>query len=174
MRTIKFSEEEISSLRKVYLEKLAQTEKDIQRIKDVLKKLEVSIPKETLEEEPVVNKRGRKPKVKDIEPKPPKKRGRKPKTVVVEPKVPKKRGRKPKTVVPNFESVPETVVKEPKKRGRNSNPKVVEPTVPKKRGRPAKVAVVSTSEVSPVVAEEPKKEAGSPKFPMFPHLKLHP
>ena len=42
MRTIKFSEEEISSLHKVYLEKLAQTEKDIQRIKDVLKKLEVS------------------------------------------------------------------------------------------------------------------------------------
>ncbi|MGA3014087.1 MAG: hypothetical protein ABSD71_08630 [Bacteroidales bacterium] len=151
MRTIKFSEEEISSLHKVYLEKLAQAEKDLQRIKDVLKKLEVSIPKETVEEETIVIKRGRKPKVK-----------------VIEPKVPKKRGRKPKVVASIVESIPETVIKEPKKRGRKPKEKGVEFTVPKKRGRPAKVTVVSTNEVSALVPKEPKKRGRKPKVSNVP------
>lgn len=47
-----------------------------------------------------VKKRGRKPKVKDEEPKEPKKRGRKPKVKdEEEPKEPKKRGRKPKVKI---------------------------------------------------------------------------
>ena len=83
MRTIKFSEDEISFLHKVYLEKLVQTEKDLQRIKDFLKKLEVSTFNEPVEEESIVLKRPLKPKVKDLEPKLQKKRGRKPKAIVV-------------------------------------------------------------------------------------------
>ena len=169
MRTIKFTEDEISSLHKVYLEKLAQAEKDIQRIKDVLKKLEVSTLNETVEEESIVIKRGRKPKVKDIEPKVQKKRGRKPKAVVVEPKVPKKRGR-PKSL-PSDGNTPLIIADEPKKRGRK--PKVIVPTVesipetivtePKKRGRKPKV-VVPTVEFTPeTIVTEPKKRGRKPK-----------
>jgi hypothetical protein len=150
MRTIKFSEEEISSLHNVYLEKLAQAEKDIQRIKDVLKKLEVPTLNEPVEEEQSVIKRGRKPKVKDIEP-----------------KVQKKRGRKPKVIVPTVESIPETVISEPKKRGRK--PKTVsvptsEPKVKKKMGRPRKVVAVPTVESVPeTIVTEPKKRGRKPK-----------
>jgi hypothetical protein len=197
MRTIKFSEEEISSLHKVYLEKLAQAEKDIQRIKDVLKKLEVSTLNEPIEEEQIVLKRGRKSKVKVVEPKvpkkrgrkpkaviptvesipetivkEPKKRGRKPKTVIVEPKAPKKRGGKPKVVVPIVESVPVTAIKEPKKRGRKPKTVNVSTSEPKKRGRKPKVSNVPTAETSSVVAEDkPKKRGRKPRVSIEPASK---
>lgn len=166
MRTIKFTDEEITSLHQVYLEKLAQAEKQIQQIKDVLKKLEVSTLNEPVEEKPIVIKRGRKPKVKDTEPKIPKKRGRKPKvvaptvesvpeTIVTEPK---KRGRKPKLVSPTVESVPETVVLEPKKRGRKPKTVSVSTREPKKRGRKPRVSIESTPESEPVpINNEGKK-----------------
>ena len=144
MRTIKFSEEEISFLHKVYLEKLIQTEKDLQRIKDFLKKLEVSTFNEPVEEESIVLLRPHKPKGKDLEP-----------------KVPKKRGRKPKAVIVPDESVPETIVKEPKKRGRKPKAKVVEPKVPKKRGRPKNIP--SDGNTPLIITNEPKKRGRKPK-----------
>jgi|GEM_PF-2598701 hypothetical protein len=146
MRTIKFSEEEISSLHQIYLEKLAQAEKEIQRIKDVLKKLKVSTLNEPVEEEPIVLKKALKPKVKDIEP-----------------KVPKKRGRKPKAVVPTVESVSEPIVTEPKKRGRKPKTAVVESIVPRKRGRKPKVIVPTVESVPETVITEPKKRGRKPK-----------
>jgi hypothetical protein len=148
MRTIKFSEEEISSLHQIYLEKLAQAEKQIQQIKDVLKKLEVSLPIETLEVEPIVIKRGRKPKVKDIEQ-----------------KVPKKRGRKPKVVVPTVESVPVTAIKEPKKRGRKPKTISVSTSEPKKRGRKPRVSNVPTAESEPIRTNKEEKKVISKKSP---------
>ena len=144
MRTIKFSEEEISFLHKVYLEKLVQTEKDLQRIKDFLKKLEVSTLNKPVEEEPITLKRPLKPKVKDLEP-----------------KILKKRGRKPKAVIVPDESVPETIVNEPKKRGRKPKAKVVEPKVPKKRGRPKNIP--SDGNTPLIITNEPKKRGRKPK-----------
>jgi hypothetical protein len=86
MKTIKFSDEEITFLRQQYTDELAQAEKYIDQIKDVLKKLgtPARVSKEVLmEKEPkVAKRRGPKPKVKAIEAKVPKKRGR-PKRVVV-------------------------------------------------------------------------------------------
>jgi hypothetical protein len=176
MRTIKFSEEEISSLHQIYLEKLAQAEKQIQQIKDVLKKLEVSIPIETLEVEPVVKRRGRKSKVKVVEPKVPKKRGRKPKVVSVEsvPETivtePKKRGRKPKAKVVSeivsslIDAKSNVELKVHKKRGRKPKAVVVEPKVRKKMGRPRKIIPASTVESIPeTVVKEPKKRGRKPK-----------
>jgi hypothetical protein len=177
MRTIKFSEEEISSLHQIYLEKLSQAEKQIQQIKDVLKKLEVSLPVETLEVEPVVKRRGRKPKVKETEPKMPKKRGRKPKVVIPDKSVPetivtepKKRGRKPKAKVVSeivsslIDAKSNVELKVHKKRGRKPKAVVVEPKVRKKMGRPRKVIAIPTVESVPeTVVKEPKKRGRKPK-----------
>jgi hypothetical protein len=189
MRIIKFTEEEISSLYQIYIEKLAQAEKEIQRIKDVLKKLEVSTFNKHVEEEPIVIKKEHKPKVKDTKLKiqkkhgripkvvvpdesvsetvvtESKKRGRKPKTVVVEPTVPKKRGRKPKIVVPAVESVPETVVKEPKKRGRKPKAVSVPTGEPKKRGRKPKVSIESAPEPEPVPTNKERKKIAKKRSP---------
>ena len=161
MRTIKFSEDEISFLHKVYHEKLVQTEKDLQRIKDFLKKLEVPTFNEPVEEESIVLKRPLKPKVKDLEPKLQKKRGRKPKAIVVEPKVPKKRGR-PKNI-PSDGNTPLIIANESKKRGRKPKAKVVEPKVPKKRGRKPKVVVPTNESVPETIVKEPKKRGRKPK-----------
>ena len=83
MKTVKFSEEEISFLRQQYSEELAQAEKFVKQIKDVLKKLGAPAKEAPIEQEPkVLKKRGRKLKTKTLEPKVPKKRGR-PKKIVV-------------------------------------------------------------------------------------------
>ena len=85
MKTVKFSEEEISFLRQQYSEELAQAEKFVKQIKDVLKKLGAPAKEAPIEKEPKI----------------PKKRGRKSKkSKTLEPKVPKKRGRPKKIVVP--------------------------------------------------------------------------
>lgn len=84
MKTIKFSEEEISLLRNMYEDELAQAKNHIDRIKDTLKKLGAPAKEAPVEQEPKVLK----------------KRGRKLKTKILEPKVPKKRGRPKKIVVP--------------------------------------------------------------------------
>ena len=86
MTTLKFFEEEISLLRNLYQDELAQAKNHIDRIKATLKKLGAPAKESkevTIEKEPKIGKkRGRKSKVKAIAPKVPKKRGRKPKAVV--------------------------------------------------------------------------------------------
>jgi len=100
MKTIKFSEEEISLLRNMYEDELAQAENYVDTIKDTLKKLgnPVKASKEvSMEMEPkVAKKRGRKPKEKTLEPK-------------------KKRGRPKKLVVPTIEAATVKVAKPAKK-----------------------------------------------------------
>lgn len=159
----------------MYQDELSNAEKYIVQIKNVMKKLGTTLKDEIPEEEPVVKRRGRKPKVKEIVPEAAKKRGRKPRSEVVsdivsslidakidaEPKVPKKRGRKPRVVVaesqvpkkggrpksvPTDGNTPLIVANEPRKRGRKSKTTLVESKVPKKRGRPFKVSSVPTSE----------------------------
>ncbi len=181
MKTIKFTDEELSLLRQMYQDEISNAEKYIAQIKNVIKKLGGITENESSEKEPVAKRRGRKPKVKEIVPKIPKKRGRKPKSEVVseivsslidaqinaEPKVPKKRGRKPKAVVvesqvpkkagrpksvPTDGNTPLIVANEPKRRGRKKKEVVAEPKVTKKRGRPFKVASVPTSETLPIAA----------------------
>ena len=77
MKTVKFSEEEISLLRNMYEDELAQAKNHIDRIKDTLKKLGAPAKEAPIEQEPkVLKKRGRKLKTKTIEPKVLKKRGR--------------------------------------------------------------------------------------------------
>ena len=129
MKTIKFSEEELLFLRQQYTEELANVEKYIIQVREVLKKLggparAVKNAETTGEEFILPKKRGPKAKVNSLEPAEPKKRGRKPKVKDIEPGEPKKRGR-PRT-------------------------KPIEPKIPKKRGRPPKVAVIPSEGSSPL------------------------
>jgi hypothetical protein len=116
MKTINFSEEEISFLRHQYIEELNQAEQYVDQIKNVLKKLGGSAKtskRETISEEPKIGKkRGPKPKVKAVEITTLRKRGRKPKVEIIETKTSKKRGR-PKKIL-----VTQEVIALPKKRGR--------------------------------------------------------
>ncbi len=124
MKTIKFSDEELLFLRQQYTDELANVEKYIVQVREVLKKLggpSNPVKKAEIigEEIKIVKKRGRKPKVKPDEPKVPKKRGRKPKVKAIVPEVPKKRGRPFKVATAlKTESASVPVVSEPKKRGR--------------------------------------------------------
>ena len=118
MKAINFTDKEIEFLRNMYQEELADAQKYIDQIKEVLKKLGAPIRaaiEELVEKEPKKKgkRRGRKPKAKVVEPKEPKKRGRKPKVKAVEVKVPKKRGR-PKAV-PTAKTAPVVVAKPIKK-----------------------------------------------------------
>lgn len=124
MKTIKFSDAELAFLRQQYTDELANVEKYLVQVKEVLKKLGgPSNPVKTadpIEQEPkIIKRRGRKPKVKAIESDVPEKRKPKPKVKAVEAKIPKKRGRPIKVAVAakeEFSTLP--FANEPKKRGR--------------------------------------------------------
>jgi hypothetical protein len=171
MKTIKFSEEEISLLRNMYEDELAQAENYVDTIKDVLKKLgapakasnEISIDKEPK----VKKRRGRKSKkAKSIEPKEPKKRGRPKKIVVPTPatELPKRRGRKPKISVPTPEKVESAVATPVAKKGiKKATPKSKKEKVAKvKAAKPIKkvekIAATVESVVSSLLTTAPKKE----------------
>jgi hypothetical protein len=137
MKTVKFSEDEVSLLRNLYLDELDQAELYVKRIKDTLKKLGAPA-KESKEVE--MEKRGRKPNVKAIEPK-------------------KKRGRKPKVVVPTTIEAATVKVAKPAKKAKPkkkvaAKPKIkaVKKPVAKHTPKPepvVKAALVPTSEPTP-------------------------
>jgi len=184
MKSIKFSDKELEFIRQQYQVELEEAETYVENIKNILNKIGVpstAAMEEPIEQEPkVIKRRGRKPKVKKVEPKIQKKRGR-PKAVVTEPIVQKKRARKSKAVVPTNENAPVAVAKRGRKpriaivptivasligaksaeRGRK--PKVVVPTTeskePKKRGRKPKISVPTS---------EPKKRGRKPRVSAIP------
>ena len=179
MKSIKFSDKELEFIRQQYQVELEEAETYVKNIKNILNKIGVpstAAMEEPIEQEPkVIKRRGRKPKVKKVEPKIQKKRGR-PKAVVTEPIVQKKRARKSKAVVPTNENAPIAVAKRGRKpriaivptivasligaksaeRGRK--PKVVVPTTEskerQKRGRKPKISVPKS---------EPKKRGRKPR-----------
>jgi hypothetical protein len=164
MKTIKFSEEEISLLRNMYEDELAQAKNYVEQIKDTLKKLgapakasnEISI-----EKEPKVKKRrGRKPKAKGIEPKVAKKRGRKPKAVPTPAmELPKKRrGRKPKIVVSTTEKTESAVSAPIAKKGiKKATPKTKKKIAPKPKVS-KKVVIKKAPKVAPSTEAVPTQE----------------
>jgi hypothetical protein len=110
MKTIKFSEDELTFLRQLYTDELDSAERYVIQIRDVLKKLggpyRSTKKEETFENEPKDTKRrGRKPKVKVVEPREPKKRGRKLREKAIEHKEPKKRGRPKRVIMPTAAEV---------------------------------------------------------------------
>lgn len=129
MKTLKFSEEEISLLRNLYQDELAQAKSYISQIKDVLKKL--GAPSRVSKEVEI-----------EKEPKVAKKRGRKPKAKAIAPVVTKKRGR-PKVVPTTIEAATIKVTKPAKK----AKPK-------KKVGTKPKIKAVK----KPVAKHTPKPE----------------
>jgi hypothetical protein len=187
MKTLKFSEEEISLLRNLYQDELAQAKSYISQIKDVLKKLGAPsrVSKEVeIEKEPkVAKKRGRKPKAKAIAPVVTKKRGR-PKVVpttieaatikVTKPakkaKPKKKVGTKPKIKavkkpVAKHTPKPEPVVMAELIPTTIPTPKVIKKVVKKKvtkKRRPKGISLVSLRKPlpkkEPVIESEPKSE----------------
>jgi hypothetical protein len=135
MKTLKFSEEEISLLRNLYQDELAQAKSYISQIKDVLKKLgaQSGVSKEVeIEKEPKVAK----------------KRGRKPKAKAIAPVVTKKRGR-PKVVSTTIEAATIKVTKPAKK----AKPKKKVATKPKIKAVKKPVAT-HTPKPEPVVMAE--------------------
>jgi hypothetical protein len=147
MTAINFTDEELDHLRGYYQIELAEAEKDVERIKDILSKLEKSKPaKPEVITEKIPGKRGRKPKINidEILVKELKKRGRKPKasnedTIVPEPK---KRGRKPK--------VKEEIKKERKQRADKGSPRG-------KRVKPVTEEATVAEPIIPVVESKPEK-----------------
>jgi hypothetical protein len=143
MKTIKLSDEELMFLRQQYTEELAQAQKYLAQIKDVLKKLggPVKVVKEVslTDDLKVVKKRGPKPKVKTLEPKVPKKRGRKPKNVVEqstsEPSQTKKRGRKSKSLKKVAKVAPAVIIKDKPTKKSTTKIKVVSTVTGKKKIR---------------------------------------
>ena len=82
MKSISFTDEELAHLRIYYQMELVEAEKDVERINDILSKLDASIPaKPEIVIEKVPGKRGRKPKaiLEELLNAEPVKRGRKPK-----------------------------------------------------------------------------------------------
>jgi len=162
MKTIKFSEEELSLLRNMYEDELAQAENYVGQIKDVLKKL--GAPVKESKEIPI-----------EKEPKAAKKRGRKPKAKVLATKVPKKRGRPKRVIVPTINEAAPIKVAKPAKKAKpqkkiTAKPKVAKKTVIKKAPKvvPNPVSVPTTEskqflkkEVKRVV----KKKTGKRRFP---------
>lgn len=87
MKSIKFSDEQLEFLREQYTEELANAEKYVEQVKEILKKLGAEVKASKIgTDQPVKveKKRGRKPKVAVAEVKEPKKRGRKPKVAVAD------------------------------------------------------------------------------------------
>ncbi|MCX6277309.1 MAG: hypothetical protein NT004_04330 [Bacteroidetes bacterium] len=87
MRTIKFSEQELKFMSKLYSDQLAEALNRVEQLQEIIKKLEVKViePIEefVVNERPIIKKRGRKPKEKEEKKfNEHKKRGRKPKVVV--------------------------------------------------------------------------------------------
>jgi ribosome-binding protein aMBF1 (putative translation factor) len=135
MKTLKFSEEEISLLRNLYQDELAQAKSYISQIKDVLKKL--GAPSRVSKEVEI-----------EKEPKVAKKRGRKPKAKAIAPVVTKKRGR-PKVVSTTIEAATIKVTKPAKK----AKPKKKVATKPKIKAVKKPVAT-HTPKPEPVVMAE--------------------
>ena len=117
MKTVKFSEEEISFLRNMYEDELAQAENYVDTIKDVLKKLGAPVKESneiSMDKEPKVKKRrGRKSK----------------KSKSIEPKVPKKRGRPKKIVVPTTIEGATVKVAKPAKKAKSKKKVATKPKV---------------------------------------------
>ena len=162
MKTISLTEKELQLLREQYTDEHAKAVEYVNQIKDILKKLGVTIKpaKDVLLEKEIKigKKRGRKPKAK-VDVKEPKKRGRKPKKVETAPvtaakpiiKKSKKRGRPKRKVVPTtqvkpvnkvvkkkIESVPtakpkSTPVKKTQKVVKKLTPKVVVKPAPEQK-----------------------------------------
>ena len=159
-----FSDQELDFMRQQYSEELANAEKYIEQIKEVLRKIggSVKLTKEELvENEPKQRKkRGRKSQVKVVEPKEPKKRGRKPKAALPTPIVqpPKRRGRQPKLSVPTPEQVESAVPTPVAKKGtKKATPKPKKKIAPKpKIAKPAviKKAPKVTPSKEPVPTSE--------------------
>lgn len=172
MKAIKFSDTQIAFLREQYTEELANAEKYVEQVKDILKKLggESDSNEEASEKEIKKSlKKEKKQKVKTAEVREPKKRGRKPKAVVAVaeetpavPAEPKKRGRRPRIQVEVSKPVAqsaEPVAQEKRKRGRPAKekkvvkivkkekvaakPKVKKVKLAKVKAEPAPVAVVA-------------------------------
>jgi len=101
MKSIKFSDEQLEFLREQYTDELANAEKYVEQVKEILKKLGAEVKASKIGTEQPVK----------VE----KKRGRKPKVAVAEVKEPKKRGRKPKVVATVADAPVETPVKPEKK-----------------------------------------------------------
>ncbi len=143
MKTIKLSDEEFQLLREQYTDEHAKAVEYVNQIKDILKKLGVTIkPAKVvlLERElKIGKKRGRKPKAK-VEVKEPKKRGRKPKKVETAPvttakpiiKKAKKRGRPKRAGVPTAKPKP-TPVKKIQKVVKKPTPKAVVKPAPEQK-----------------------------------------
>jgi hypothetical protein len=141
MKTVRFSEDEVSLLRNLYSDELDQAERYVKQIKDFLKKL--GTPAKISIEVPIEKKS-----------KVAKKRGRKPKAKTIEPKVPKKRGRKSKAVVPT--TIEAALIPTPKE-----IKKVAKKKVTKKR-KPKGISLVNLRKPlpkkEPVIESEPKLE----------------
>lgn len=139
MKTIKFSDEEISLLRNMYEDELAQAKNHIDRIKDTLKKL--GAPAKASDEISI-----------DKEPKVKKRRGRKSKkSKTLEPKVPKKRGRPKKIVVPTIEAATVKIAK-PAKKAKSKKKVAAKPKVKVKKRSIAKATPKkNTAEKSDIV-----------------------
>jgi len=133
MAAIKFTDKELEFLKDQYIEELANAEKYVDQVKEILKKLGVSLMDEKEDQNEKQTKKDRK-------------KDHKHKEKHIEIKVPKKRGRKPKVVLDFIETTPTA---EPTK---ELDTKSNEPKVQKKRGRPK---LVVTPEVVPVAATNP-------------------
>jgi len=143
MKTISLTDKELQLIREEFTIEHANAVKYVEQIKDILKKLGVTIKpaKDVLLERELKTgkKRGRKPKAK-AEVKEPKKRGRKPKKVETAPvaaakpiiKKAKKRGRPKRAVVPTAKPKP-TPVKKIQKVVKKPTPKAVVKPAPEQK-----------------------------------------
>jgi hypothetical protein len=161
MKKISLSEVEVNDLLDLYQSEIDRSQRRINNLKNIIKKLSEGHSEHSIEEKPIKieTKRGRKPKIKSIETQlekditlEPKKRGRKPKFNVETIKAePRKRGRKPKEKVADAQVtkaiVKKLVTKEPKNKISKTTTNL------KKRGRKPKPVV---AEVKPISV---KKEA---------------
>ena len=171
MKTIKFSDDELTFLRQLYTDEIDSAERYVIQIKEVLNKLggpvRLSKKTETVENEPkVAKRRGRKPKVKVIEPEEPKKRGRKPKEKANEPKMPKKRGRPKRVVTPSNEVSTNAIIRpvdqETMNRPTPKKKKVFNRNFSGKR-RSKRITLVSLRK--PLLIKGPSVEHGEESFP---------
>jgi hypothetical protein len=171
MKTIKFSDDELTFLRQLYTDEIDNTERYVIQIKEVLKKLggpaRLLKKTETVENElKVAKRRGRKPKVKVIEPEEPKKRGRKPKEKANELKMPKKRGRPKRVVTPANEVSTNAIIRpvdpETMNRPTPEKKKVFNRNFSGKR-RSKRIFLVSLSK--PLRIKGPSVEKGEESFP---------